>query len=41
MRAEIDTWVGVLVLGGFSVMVAFVVIRAFATLPIGIPPTGA
>lgn len=40
MRAEINTYVGTLFLGGFSLMVGVVVWNAFATLPIGIPPAG-
>lgn len=40
MRAEINTVVGTIFLGGFSAMIGFVVWNAFESLPIGIPVAG-
>lgn len=40
MHAKVNAYVGFAFVGGFSIMVAFVLIDAFNSLPIGIPPGG-
>lgn len=40
MRAKVNTYVGFAFVGGFSCIVAIVLIQAFQSLPIGIPPSG-
>jgi hypothetical protein len=38
MRARVNSYVGFAFVGGFSGIVALVLIDAFNSLPIGIPP---
>lgn len=40
MRARVNSYVGFAFVGGFSCIIAFVIIQAFNSLPAGIPPGG-
>lgn len=40
MRARVNSYVGFAFVGGFSVIMAFIIVDAFRSLPIGIPPAG-
>lgn len=40
MRAKVNSYVGFAFVGGFSCLVAGVLIEAFNSLPAGIPPSG-
>lgn len=40
MRARVNSYVGFAFVGGFSCMIALVLVRAFSSLPVGIPPAG-
>ncbi len=40
MRARVNNYVGYAFVGGFSCLIAGVLISAFNSLPVGIPPAG-
>ncbi len=40
MRARVNSYVGFAFVGGFSCIIAFVLVHAFGSLPAGIPPAG-